>query len=93
MNGQLTARLVAKAEEGGERMELAALQEPADRMMAIVEVTARIGLSRATVYRMMEAGTFPHPLRLSERTIRWRESEIARWIDAADLQRRVKKRV
>ena len=37
------------------------------------------GLSRSTIYRLMEHGAFPRPVRLSPRTVAWRESDLAAW--------------
>ena len=36
----------------------------------------RIGVSRATVYRLLAAGSFPVPVRLSKRCVRWRTCDI-----------------
>ncbi|WP_428516817.1 helix-turn-helix transcriptional regulator [Roseovarius sp.] len=42
------------------------------------------GLSRSTIYRHINAGTFPAPVKLIERLIGWRHSTISEWI--ADRQ-------
>ncbi len=44
------------------------------------EVSARVGLSRATLYRMIARGTFPRPVRLSERATGWRTDEVDEWL-------------
>lgn len=50
-----------------------------DRILRLPVVIARTGLSRATIYR--RAGVdFPKPVRLTTRSIGWRESEIDAWI-------------
>jgi predicted DNA-binding transcriptional regulator AlpA len=36
--------------------------------------------SHATLWRMVKDGTFPAPLKLSERTTAWRTEEVRRWI-------------
>ncbi|WP_334185875.1 helix-turn-helix transcriptional regulator [Novosphingobium sp.] len=53
---------------------------PRDRFMRIKEVVARTGLSRATVYRKIDAGTFPEQVRIAERCCGWRESAITEWM-------------
>ncbi len=53
---------------------------PRDRFLRINEVVGRTSLSRATIYRKIEAGTFPGQVRISERCCGWRESTIAEWI-------------
>ena len=54
-------------------------QEP-ERILRIRTVLARSGLSRSTLYRKMEKGTFPKQVRISEYCTGWRESELNRWI-------------
>lgn len=53
---------------------------PRDRFLRINEVVIRTSLSRATLYRKIEAGTFPGQVRISERRCGWRESTITEWI-------------
>lgn len=53
---------------------------PADRFLRIKEVVGRTGLSRATVYRKIEAGTFPGQVRIADRCCGWRESAIMEWM-------------
>lgn len=52
----------------------------ADRWFRIGEVTALLGLSEATIYRMLAQGEFPQPVRISSRTVRWRESVMRKWM-------------
>lgn len=44
------------------------------------DVEARVGLSRATIYAKMSDGTFPKPIRLSERAVGWRTDDIDAWL-------------
>ena len=50
-----------------------------DPLLTRREVEAEVGLSRSTIYRMIEAGTFPPPRRISAGTVRWPRSEIEKW--------------
>lgn len=43
-------------------------------------VKARTGLSRTTIYRRMEAGTFPRAVPISAGLVGWRETDIDRWV-------------
>ncbi len=45
------------------------------------QVETRTGLSRSTIYLRIKKGTFPKPIKLSERAVGWLESEIADWLD------------
>lgn len=47
------------------------------RLKAVLDLT---GLSRSTLYRKIERGTFPQQVSISERCIGWRESDIDRWL-------------
>jgi prophage regulatory protein len=38
------------------------------------------GLSRSTIYRHINAGTFPAPVKLTERLIGWHSSAISEWM-------------
>ena len=40
----------------------------------------RIALSRATLDRMVAAGAFPKPLRLTERRLAFNEADVDAWI-------------
>lgn len=51
-----------------------------DRFLRLPEVKHRTGLSRATIYRRMDAGTFPATVPLSGNVAAWREAEIAEWM-------------
>ena len=52
-----------------------------DRIIRIRTVLARTGLSRSTLYRKMNEGTFPSQVRISVHGAGWRESAINRWIE------------
>lgn len=52
---------------------------PPDRFLRLDNVLDRTGLSRATLYRKIRAGTFPKQVQISERCCAWRESEVAEW--------------
>jgi prophage regulatory protein len=55
-------------------------QEPPDRVLRWREVRDRIGLSRATIWRMVRNGVFPAPVRLGPQSVGWIEREVIEWI-------------
>lgn len=55
------------------------MSEP-DRIIRLKTVLHRSGLSRSTVYRKMEEGTFPQQIKLGINGAGWKESELNRWI-------------
>ena len=54
----------------------------ADRLLRLSEVRTRTALARSTIYRKMRDGSFPEPLKIGVRAVRWRESEIEVWLAA-----------
>lgn len=52
----------------------------ADRILRRPEVEVRTGLTRSSIYRLINAGDFPRQRRLSPSTVGWLESEISSWI-------------
>jgi prophage regulatory protein len=52
-----------------------------DRLLKLRHVLEVTALSRATLYRMMEQGAFPRPVKFG-RASRWVASEIAGYIEA-----------
>ncbi len=51
-----------------------------DKIIRLKTVLERCGISRSTIYRKMQEGTFPKQESLSEHCAGWKESEIDRWI-------------
>jgi prophage regulatory protein len=51
-----------------------------DRMLNIREVAAKIGISRSTLYELVNDGRFPPAVRVTERVRRWPESDAANFI-------------
>lgn len=51
-----------------------------DHILRIKTVLKRTGLSRSTMYRKMENGTFPRNVQISTRCVGWRESAINAWL-------------
>ncbi|WP_083224614.1 helix-turn-helix transcriptional regulator [Sphingomonas panacis] len=54
--------------------------DPPDRILRLKTVLDRTGLSRATLYRKVQAGTFPKQIRIALRCTGWRESAVNDWV-------------
>ena len=52
-----------------------------DRILRLNSVLNRTGLSRTTMYRKIQEGTFPRQLKISINGAGWRESAIDRWVE------------
>lgn len=51
-------------------------------LLRLSEVIARTGIRRSALYRMVQAGTFPAPVKLGDRVSAWPEHEVCEWIAA-----------
>ena len=49
------------------------------RLLRMKSVKAKIGFSQAAIYRWMQEGTFPRPLKVGGGSA-WRESDIDAWV-------------
>ncbi len=58
----------------------------AAKMLRQREVQKRTGLSRSTIWRMERAGQFPKSIKLGNRAVGWRESEIEKWVVSRSLE-------
>lgn len=56
------------------------MSDQPDRILRLNTVLDRTGLSRSTLYRKVEDGTFPKQVRIAERCVGWRESAILAWL-------------
>jgi excisionase family DNA binding protein len=52
------------------------------RLIRLVEVTRRVGLSRSTVYKLLSEGRFPPPRRLGPRSVALVAGDIDAWIES-----------
>ena len=53
-----------------------------DRLLRRREVEWITGMSRASIYRQMQEGDFPRPVKVGSTAVRWKESDIAAWIES-----------
>lgn len=56
------------------------MSDTPDRILRLRTVLTRTGLSRSTLYRKMQDGTFPPNVKISTRCAGWRESALAEWL-------------
>lgn len=50
---------------------------PIHRMRGLPRI---VGFSRSEIYRLLDAGLFPRPVKLGSRSVGWRESDLAEWL-------------
>lgn len=58
-----------------------------NRLLKLKDVTAMTGLSKSHLYALAQQGIFPKPVKLTERSSAWVESEVQEWIDTRIAQR------
>jgi predicted DNA-binding transcriptional regulator AlpA len=46
------------------------------------EVLRIVPISRATLWSRVRAGTFPAPVKISDRVSAWRVEDVARWVES-----------
>ncbi len=51
-----------------------------NRILRLPEVLNRIGVSRATLHRMVQAQTFPAPCKITSKSTGWTSAQIDAWI-------------
>jgi len=51
-----------------------------EQILKLSEVAKLTRLSRATVYRASRNGSFPAAVRLSQRVMGWRRSDVEQWL-------------
>lgn len=56
--------------------------KPIDPIHRIQGVKIFTGLSRSTIYRLIQEGQFPAPIKLGERASGWRQSSLEAWIES-----------
>ena len=54
------------------------------RRRQVEEITS---MSRSSIYRLMQHGEFPLPVRVGPAAVRWRESDIKRWSESRPIAR------
>ena len=52
-----------------------------DKFIKLPEVIARVGLSRATIYKYIKAGQFPPPISFGGRVSLWSEQRLFEWME------------
>ncbi len=53
-----------------------------DRLLRRRDVERVTGMSRASIYRVMQEGDFPCPVKVGSTAVRWKKSDIAAWVES-----------
>ena len=60
------------------------MSDVTDRLLRRKEVEAVTGLSTTSIYKYMNAGIFPRPVKFATGAVRWRLSAVQAWIAAQE---------
>jgi len=52
------------------------------RLLRLPAVIEKCGIRQTQIYRQMETGAFPAPIRVGQRQVAWSEQELDEWIAA-----------
>lgn len=58
-----------------------------DSLLRRREVEKITGLSRSTIYRLMQESDFPRPVKVGPSAVRWKLSHIMAWIESRPVAR------
>lgn len=83
-NERLRVVRMERKERASTAIETSAHARRPGALVRIRDVCEMIGVGRSTIYQWVAQGTFPSPVRISERAVRWRIEEIERWRDTLD---------
>lgn len=59
--------------------------EQIDHILRRPQVEQIIGLGRSKLYAMIRDGSFPKPVRLTEKAVGWRASDVAAWLASREV--------
>ena len=54
------------------------------KLLRLPQVKDLTGLSRASIYRYVDAGEFPRPVKLGARAVAWHASDVEAWIEGRE---------
>ena len=55
------------------------MTDKSESFLRLPAVLQRTSLSRSTLYRKMDQGTFPRQVKIGERCAAWRQSDLDAW--------------
>ena len=66
--------------------DLVSVIEQSGKLMRIADVCELLGISRSTIYKRVSDGTFPRPIQVGPRAVRWHVDDIVAWRDELHYQ-------
>ncbi len=53
-----------------------------DRLLRRRQVEEITSISRSSIYRLMQEGEFPRPVKIGPAAVRWRASDLIAWLES-----------
>ena len=76
----LDALVKAQTERIGAQSELLS-KAAEEKMLTVLQVADLLVVSERTIWRLVERGEMPQPLRINRKLVRWKASAIAKWME------------
>lgn len=54
------------------------------RIIRVSELSKIIGMSKASIYRLMNSGLFPKAIKLGVNSVGWKSYEVMDWIESRE---------
>jgi prophage regulatory protein len=67
---------IAQEADGAKRLDPAL---NAKRLIRLAEVASMLGIGRSTIYKYVGEGTFPAPIKVGDRSVRWKLADVLAW--------------
>ena len=58
-----------------------------DRLLRRRQVEEITSMSRSSIYRLMQEGEFPRPVRVGPGAVRWKASDLTAWLESRPVAR------
>ena len=58
-----------------------------DRLLRRPQVEEITGISHSSIYRLIQDGDFPRPVKVGSAAVRWRSSDITAWLESRPVAR------
>jgi prophage regulatory protein len=82
----MTSNIASPGGEGGAHA-LGEVNLSRSKIIRRREVEAATSLSRSSIYRLVAAGEFPAPVKLSARAVGWKTRDVAAWLESRVAER------
>lgn len=56
-----------------------------NRLIRMTELPDIVGYKPWSIYRLIREGQFPRPVKLGQRAVAWRQSDISDWINSREI--------